>query len=233
MEPNRLNWHLTVVLVPLLIALGVVVVGFFAVQLGAEMAAMFITIAVTALVGLAVLWLPTLPLWEKALGTIAIVVAATYSAFWVHANDRPILNLKMQQVAIRNDTQKPFGLDVETSITNSGRQVGDALGWKLQLLINGSNSDGHQLYGQVPSSIAANEPDLSTQDFPPKKPIRGWLFFDFSTVSHEYAESNFVCGSPALDKVTLRLSVWDSKYQHEWSDSKQLNELGQFRGQIA
>jgi hypothetical protein len=100
------------------------------------------------------------------------------------------------------------------------------LDWKLQLLINGSNSDGHQLYGQVPSSIAANEPDLSTQDFPPKKPIRGWLFFDFSTVSHEYAESNFVCGSPALDKVTLRLTVWDSRYQHEWSDSKRLNELG-------
>jgi hypothetical protein len=193
-----------------------------------DMMPLIVIISIVLILGGALLWLLTPPMVHiaiKVLSSMVLMALATITICWAVKHDRPIFNPQMQGVAIKNTTGGDFGIDVEIEVRNSGRQSGYADEWKLKLIIDGSTVEGHRLYGQtIPSR--SNESEISDQEFSVGRPVRGWVFFSFPTISHEYAASYFACGSPLIDKVSLSISVRDSKTKHEWSQFKGLRDLG-------
>jgi hypothetical protein len=219
------RWHLSWMIT----ALSTFAASGLSILNGIEMVPLIWIAAVVLAIMLLIVWIAT-PIRTHKVGkilmTTLLALSAAWTIWWAVKYDRPILDLKMQQVVIGNGAESEFGLDLETTVKNSGHQNGSGDHWQLELVINGGRVEGDERFGQVPPPAATNEPDLSTQDFPVGKPVRGWLFFSFPTVSHEFAAKNFACGSPSIDKISLNLSVWDSKFKRQFSQSEALKDLG-------
>jgi hypothetical protein len=162
----------------------------------------------------------------KILVSILLTTCAGFAISWLYSYDRPILIIEIGGVATQNYNNTALGVDVESLVKNEGRQSSFADKWKLTLNIDGTTIEGRELYGQSLPPNAVNEPQLFDQEFPPGKSVRGWLFFGFPALSHDYAAAYFLCGSALMDKVSLQLSVWDSKTRHEYAQTKSLKQLG-------
>jgi hypothetical protein len=187
------------------------------------------TIFVVWVLVLVLLWLLTPSrkhLIEKVLLSIALTICGALTLWCVAKYDRPILNPEIGGVITQNFNGNALGVDVEAFVKNSGRQSGYADRWQLDLVIDGTTIEGRELFGESLPPHAANELSIFDQEFLPGKPVRGWLFFGFPAVSHDFAAPYFVCNSALMDKVSFRLSVWDSKNKRKWSQTRSLKELG-------
>jgi len=195
---------------------------------GLDMIPMLAIITAAWILSIVLLWRPFKAQHKigKAIGTVLLTGATALAAWWVCTYDRPILLPQIGGLLTQNYNGSALGIDIEALIKNTGRQSGYADRWKLLLTIDGTTIEGKQLYGQSLPSKAANEPQLYDQELPPGKPVRGWLFFGFPTISHEFATPYFLCNSPLIDKVSIKLSLWDSKMKREWNQSKPLKDLG-------
>jgi hypothetical protein len=222
-ENNR--WHASWI-IPSLIAVGV---AWATAGTGLEMTPLIVIIVTGWILSVALLWIvapQSRHLIAKVLITVILSSLAGLAIRWVVKDDRPILQPQIGGIASQNYNGTQFALDVETLIQNAGRQDGYADKWNLVLTIDGTEIEGKQLFGQQLPPRAVSEPEIYNQEFPPGKPVRGWLFFAFPMVSHEFAAPYFSCGSPSMNKVSVKLSVWDSKTKHEWSQLRSLKELG-------
>jgi hypothetical protein len=221
MSENQ-KWHASWIIAALIaIAIPAIIVWT-----GLEMAPLIIIVSLFLILGIALLWISTPPkshLIVKLVFSVVLGVIATLAIGWAIRYDRPILNPEIQEAVIPTPTGSALTLDLEVSVENSGHQTSFASPWLLALAIDGSTVKAHQLYGLPGPSIAPNEPEIYNQEFPPGRPVRGWLFFNFPTIS---AIGDFTCGSPALDKATIKLSYWDSKTKHEWTQIKSWKDLG-------
>ena len=222
---EKQKWHATWI-ISTIVTIGATVI---AVWKDLDMTPLIILVSITLALVVGLLWLTTpykAHVGAKLVLSIAAVIAAGFVIYWAYKFDRPILQPEIQEATIQNQTDKPVALNLETLIENAGHQNGNVERWQLQLVLNGLSVDGRQLFGQPAPQQAVNEPDIASQDFPVNKPVRGWLFFSFPTISHDIAAADFTCGSPFLDKVQITLSVWDSKNKREWDQTKSLKDLG-------
>jgi hypothetical protein len=192
------------------------------------MTPLIVIISTALILSVVLLWIATAPSRHVTakISLSAVLVLAGVAIWWVYSYDRPILQPQIGGVVTQNFNGTQFALDIEALVKNSGRQSGYADTWKLLLSIDGTEMQGKQLYGQPLPNNAVNEPELYNQEFPSGKPARGWLFFGFPAVSHDYAAPYFFCNSSLTEKVSLKLSVWDSKSKHEWSQVRSLKDLG-------
>lgn len=210
-------------------ALCTIVVAWLTAGTGLDMTPLIVLISIAWLLVIALLWITTprqAHLAIKVIATLVLTGLAIVALCWVVRNDRPILQPAIGGVVTQNFNKTAFALDIETLVKNTGRQSGYADRWKLVLFIDGTEIEGKELYGQPLPDNALNEPEMYNQDFPPGKPVRGWLFFGFPTVSHDFVAPYFICNSDLMGRVNLRLSVWDSKAEHEWSQVRNLGDLG-------
>jgi hypothetical protein len=217
---ERRNWHVSVWLTPTLIALIVVVVGLIAGLAGWEMKALIVTISLAFAVVLALLWLTSSHLAAKIILSILLAAATAVLLWWVVSYDRPILQPQMGGAITEGKSGGPFSLAIEALVKNTGHQSGYADHWKFVLSIDGTDMEGKELYGQALPPNATTEPQLFDQEFPPGKPVRGWLFFTFPGSSFDAIKPYFTCGSLLIDKVGLKLTVWDTKNKHAWTQSR-------------
>lgn len=219
------KWHASWIITAL-IALGVT---WITAGTGLDMTPLILIISIGWIFAIALLWIAT-PTSQhtalKATGSLILTGSAIFALWWVYSYDRPIFQPEIEGLITQNHRGSAFGLDVETLVKNTGRQSGYADTWKLLLTINGTQIEGRELYGQKLPPSAVNEPEIYNQEFPPGKPVRGWLYFGFPAVSHDFAEPYFICNSVMIDKVSLKLSVWDSKEKREWTQVRSLKDLG-------
>jgi hypothetical protein len=219
------RWHASWI-ISLIIAC---VVAVFASLATMEMVPLIILVVFCFAGSLALLWLLTdrsKHIIYKVIVSAALLTAAVTAVCWVVRTDRPILRPQVGVVLVKSLSGNGFALAVEGLVKNSGRQGGYADDWKLTMTVDGSEYQGKQLHGQQLPSNAPNEQELSDQEFPSGKPVRGWLFFSFPAVSHDMMVPYFTCNSELINKVGLMLSVWDSKQKKEWTQTRTLKELG-------
>jgi hypothetical protein len=163
----------------------------------------------------------------KILFSAVLLVAAGLFSRWLYRYDRPVLNPEIGQITqLDHDRAGELVLGVEALVKNPGRQSGYSDSASLILRVDGSPTEGKQIYAQQLPSKVANEPELYSQEFPPGKPVRGWLFFSFPGMTQASIASHFACDSELLNSVSLRLVIRDSAYKREWIDDKRLKELG-------
>lgn len=224
--PEARKQQITAGVVSALIAIIVVAVGMIATLAGFEMMAMIVVVLIGWILVIVLLWIATGYVATRIVVALVFTACTICALYWVVKYDRPILTPEIGGIVTQNFDGRSLGLDVETLVKNSGRQNGYADKWQLVLVIDGTRIEGHQLYGQALPAKAVIQPEISDQEFPPGKPVRGWLFFGYPSVSHEYAVPYFTCGSPLMGKVELRLSVWDSKLERKWTRIESLKDLG-------
>jgi hypothetical protein len=221
---NR-KWNLSWIIASLV----AVVVGAILAWSGLDMIPSILIVTIGWVLATALLWLMTparLHTLLKVSASLILMICALLSVQWIYRFDRPILSPEIGGLVTQNYNGNDLSIDVETLVKNTGRQSGYADSWRLDLLIDGAIIQGRELYGERLPEQAANEPAISDQEFSPGKPVHGWLFFAFPGVSHDYASTYFTCGSPLMDKVSVRLLVWDSKMKHEWSQVRSLKDMG-------
>jgi hypothetical protein len=177
---------------------------------------------------LGLLW--TVTRWKKhfiAKVAISILLAICTGAAlrWVYLYERPNLHSEIHSIAIPVSPDGTFFLDLGVSVTNSGRVPGHIERVSLVLTVDASSAIGKQIYAQTLPSGAANEPELDSQEFPPGKPVSGWLFFSFPGVSHTSIARYFVCDSPLLDTVSFRLSAWEKGSDRVFTANRKLKDL--------
>jgi len=216
------KWHLSWIIAALI----AFVVAGVAMGTGLEIPALVTIILSGLALAIALLWIWTPATQHVALkirGSIMLLGLAIFALWWVNSFDRPILQPEIEGVKTQNFNGSSFALDVQTLIKNSGRQSSYADAWKLMLIVDGTRIEGKELYDQ--SASVAKDVDIYNQEFPPGKPVRGSLFFAFPAVAHDLAQKYFSCNSTLMDKVSLKLSVWDSKTKREWFRVRTLTDL--------
>ena len=219
------KWHLSSWIIPSIIA---VVLAGVTVGLAVPMPVLIAIILAVWLLLNALVWTFTPPKSHhtgKIVTSVLLTVAMIASVSWAWAFDRPILRPQVGGLITQNFNENAFALDVETLIRNSGHQGGYADRWQLKLIVDGTEMIGRETFGQLLPAKAVKEPEIADQEFPPDKPVRGWLFFGFPGTSHDALQAYFFCGSSLTDKVSLELSVWDSKNKREWTQRMQLRDL--------
>jgi hypothetical protein len=221
---NR-KWHLSWIIASLV----AVVVGAILAWSGLDMIPSILIVALGWILATALLWLMTparLHTVVKISASLILLICTLLSVLWIYSVDRPILFPEIGGIITQAYNGSALSIDVEALVKNTGRQSSYADSWRLDLMIDGTTIQGRELYGEALPEHAASELPLFDQEFPPGKPVRGWLFFAFPGVSHDYAATYFTCGSPLMEKVSLRLSVWDSKMKREWSEARSLKDMG-------
>lgn len=216
------KWHLSWIIA----ALTVLVVAGITMGTSLEIPALVAIILSGLALAIALLWIWTPATQHVALkigGTIMLMGLAIFALWWVNSFDRPILRPEIEGVKTQNFKGKSFTIDIQTLIKNSGRQSSFADAWKLMLIVDGTQIEGKELYDQ--SASVAKDVDIYNQEFPPGKAVRGSLFFAFPAVAHDLAQKYFSCNSTLMDKVSLKLSVWDSKAKREWFRVRTLTDL--------
>lgn len=153
--------------------------------------------------------------------------AAIIASIWVYKVDRPILNPEIGGVVSQNYKEKWLGLDIEANIQNSGRQSSYAKSWNLVLDIKGKKFYGRGRFGEKTPEGALNLPELREQDFPPGKPVSGWLFFVFPDLLHTDYEPYLRCDSQSARDVNITLTVTDSKEERAFSQTRNLEDMRQ------
>ena len=218
------RWHSSWILTALI----AVVVAAITAGTGLEMSALVVITALGWILAVALLWIATPSKTHrtgKALASGIMTVLLCVGIWWIVTYDRPRLELAIGGVVTQNFQGDSLGIDLEVLARNVGRQSAYAQKWTLLLIVDGRPIEGRELYGQRLPQLAVNEPELFNQEFPPGKPVRGWLFFGFPELSHKQMEPYFLCKSPLMHRVRFRLSGWDSKNGREWTEARGLTDL--------
>lgn len=157
--------------------------------------------------------------------TIFLGVVASLATIWAFEEDRPIINPEIGGIITQNYKQKWLALDIEANIQNSGEQSSYAKTWGLALTIDGKIFRGRQLPGEEIPEGAIKLAELRDQEFPKGKPVSGWLVFAFADLPHEKFEPYSSCASAIAEKVSITLTVTDSKEGKEFSQTRNLKDL--------
>jgi hypothetical protein len=197
-----------------------------AVLAGVEMTTLLAVIAIIAILLVILVWISPFKGIATWVLSILIALGCACSEIKVFQYDRPILPPVIEAIAFVNNGTKYLGLDMEVLVKNGGLISGYADEWEMDVLIDGKSVESRQLYGRPLPITVVNEPELDGEEFPPGKPVRGWLFFEFTSITYDTANTYFSCGSQQLEKVKFKLAVLDSKRHRRWEETKSLAELG-------
>jgi hypothetical protein len=219
------KWHLSVWILPLLIAVILLATGLIASLSGFEMRTLIVVIVVAGLLVEVLVWVGISPvaLKRKIVLSIITVVAAVPAIWWVVSYDRPVLNPEIGGLITQQDSGD-FALDVEALVRNTGRLSSYADNWRLRIKSGDLALEGSQLFGQKRPEGAVDEPELFDQEFPVGKPVRGWLYFTFRGATFDQLRSLFSCAAAPSD-ATVTLSLADTRERHEWAQTRSLSEL--------
>jgi hypothetical protein len=220
------SWHIASWVIPITVAFAVLVVTLVALLAGLEMAALFACVFILAALLVILVWITGLPIGLKWASTVVLFTACVIAEICVVEYDRPILPPNIEAIAFVNNGTKDLGLDMEILVKNQGLTSGYGDQWEMTVSIDDRAVESRQLFGRPLPTAVVNEPELDGEEFPPGKPVRGWLFFEFTSITQDSAKTYFSCGSQLLAKVKFKLSVWDSKRRKEWDETKSLAELG-------
>jgi hypothetical protein len=146
---------------------------------------------------------------------------------WVRKYDRPMLTINIGGVITRDYTDHPnsSAIQVQLTIINTGRQSTYVNKWDSSLKITGKTIDTRQLFGQPLAPGSVNEPEISDLEFPPGKPVRGWLFFALPGTPHDELMKYFDCKGHSWSDISVTIFAWDSKTENQWEGTKPLADL--------